>query len=224
MPETAIGHVPDCGVAHAFARMTAGLGLYLGLTGDTVGPADALALGLATHCIGRAEFDAIAVQLADAEPVDAVLDARHRDPGAGPLMTQAGRIARYFDAPGLKDILARLEAPEPDDREWAAATLATLRQRSPLALHLTFRAIRAAAALDIPETLMLDYRLAHRLLAGPELKEGVRAMLVDKDRAPRWAHARAEEVPSTLVDDYFAPLGADELALPTRDEMQAGRG
>jgi enoyl-CoA hydratase len=223
MPETAIGYFPDCGVAHPFARMPHGIGLYLGLTGAEVGPADAYALGLLTHCIPRDEFAAIEAHLADADPVDPVLDTRHRDPGEGPLMAASERIARYFDALSLKDILVRLEKPRAEDQAWAAEVLSLLRSRAPLALCLTFRAIRNAERLDIRETLIQDFRLAWRLAADPDFREGATAVLIDKGRQPRWRHARVEDVPESLVAEHFTSLGPDELSLPARDDMQAGR-
>lgn len=223
MPETAIGYFPDCGVVHAFARMPDGIGLYLGLTGAEAEPADAIALGLATHFIPRAEHDEIEACLAEADPVDPVLDSRHREPGVGPLMANAERIGRYFVAPSVTDILARLAKPRPADADWAAETLALLRRRAPLALCLTFRAIENARHLDVRGALVQDYRLAHRLVADADFLEGARAVLIEKDRRPRWRHDRVEDVRIEEVERHFASLGADELALPTRAEMQAPR-
>ena len=108
MPETQIGYFPDCGVAHAFARLPHGLGFYLGLTGREIGRADALALGLVTHCIPAGRFAEIEAHLAEADPVDPVLDTRHVDPGPSPLMAEAATIARFFQADNLTQILERL--------------------------------------------------------------------------------------------------------------------
>ncbi|MGE0767832.1 MAG: enoyl-CoA hydratase/isomerase family protein [Hyphomicrobiaceae bacterium] len=225
MPETAIGYFPDCGISHAFARMPHAIGPYLALTGTEAGAEDALALGLATHCIGRSELAAIRAALADADPVDPVLDSRHTPPrGPGPIIAAAARIERYFDAPFLSDIVGRLEKPHDPDREWAATTLKLIRSRSPLASCLTFRAIMSAARLDIRETLLQDFRLAWRLVEEPDFLTGAHAVLIEKSGRPAWRHARIEDVPAGLVEDYFAPLGADELALPVRSEMQAARG
>lgn len=223
MPETAIGYFPDCGVVHAFARMPDGIGLYLGLSGAEIGPADALALGLVTHCIPRAEFGAIERHLADADPVDPVLDARHRDPGPSPLLMASQRIARYFQAASLAEVLGRLEKPHADDSDWATDVLALLRTRSPLALCLTFRAIQNAKRLDIREALIQDFRLAWHLAADPDFREGATAVLIDKGRSPRWRHGRIEDVPEKLVEEYLTPLGGNELVLPLRAEMQASR-
>jgi len=223
MPETAIGYFPDCGVSHAFARMPHGIGLYLGLTGAPVGAADALALGLATHCIPRSAFDEICAHLSDADPVDPVLDDRHRNPGDGPIMANAERIGRYFDMPFLVDIVARLERPDPGDEQWAAETLSNLRSRSPLACCITFRSIVTAAGFDIRDTLRQDFRLAWQFIEEPDFHAGATAVLIEKTRQPTWRHLRIEDVPVGLVEEYFTPLGVDELTLLTRAEMQAAR-
>ena len=223
MPETQVGYFPDCGVAHAFARMPHGLGLYLGLTGRAIGPADALALKLVTHCIPAARFPEIEAHMAEADPIDPVLDSRHIDPGPSALMAEAPVVARFFEVPSLAEIMARLRAADARDEGFAKATLADLATRSPTALAVTDRMIRQAAGLDIRGALLQDGRLAHHFAALPDFREGVRAFLVDKDRMPRWAPARLEDVTPAMVDAFFAPLGADELALPTRNAMQAAR-
>ena len=223
MPETQIGYFPDCGVAHAFARMPHGLGFYLGLTGREIGRADALALKLVTHCIPAARFPEIEAHLAAADTVDPALDGRHVDPGPAPLMAEAPVIARYFQAASLGDTLARLRAAPGADKDFADATLALLAKRSPLALAVTDRMIREASRLDIRGALILDYRLAHRFADLPDFREGVRAFLIDKDGNPRWTPANFEDVTPAMLDVFFAPLGADELALPTREAMQAAR-
>lgn len=223
MPEAAIGFFPDAGVSHAFARMPGAIGVYLGLTGATVSAGDAFALGLVTHVIPAAAFDGIVRALADADPVDPLLDGLNVEPSASQLLSDADRIARYFDAPSVAAIVAGLEAASNADREWATAVLENLRRRSPLALCLTHRAIREAASLDIRATLAQDYRIGARLVAEADFREGVRAMLIDKDRSPRWRHARIEDVTEAEVAAFFASLGDGELALPDRSAMQSAR-
>lgn len=224
MPETLIGYFPDCGVAHAFARMPHGLGRYLGLIGRSIGRADALALKLVTHCIPASKFDEIETHLAAADPVDPVLDSRHVDPGPSPLMAEGHRIERFFGTGyDLAETVRRLKAAKGADMAFAEATLAELARRSPLALAVTDRMIREAARLDIRGALIQDGRLAHRFAGLADFWEGVRAFLVEKDQAPRWNPARLEDVTPAMIDAFFAPIGADELALPTRADMQAAR-
>jgi enoyl-CoA hydratase len=101
--------------------------------------------------------------------------------------------------------------------------LADLAKRSPTALKVTFRHIREARARDLRQTLMLDYRLACRLVEGHDFREGVRAAVIDKDRRPRWRPDRLEDVTEAMVERQFAPMPGAELILPTRQEMQAAR-
>lgn len=224
MPETMIGLFPDVGVCHVFARLPGHVGMYLGLTGRSIGRADAYALGLVTHCIDSGAFEAIKAALADTWPVDTVLDERHQDPGEGELAPHREVIARCFSGARVEDIVARLEAVEGAHRDWAQGVVADLRRRSPLSLKITHRHIRESRARDLRQTLQVDYRLAARMLeANGDFYEGVRASLIDKDGAPRWSPARIEDVSEAMLDGYFAPLGAGELTLPTREEMQAAR-
>lgn len=224
MPETVIGLFPDVGVCHALARMADHVGMYLGLTGRSIGPADAYALGLVTHCIVSDKFESIKEALADTWPVDTVLDERHEEPGPGDLVPYRHVIADCFSAPTVEEIVARLSAVEGTHRDWAQEVLRDLGARSPLSLKITHRHIRAAQALDLRQTLQIDYRIAVRLLAARgDFYEGVRAALIDKDGAPQWQPARLEDVTEAMLDDIFAPLGEGEFVLPTREEMQGMR-
>jgi enoyl-CoA hydratase len=223
MPETAIGLFPDVGTAWTLARMPDAIGMYLGLTGRSIGAADAYALGLLTHAIPAAHFAKIKAELAETWPVDPMLDALHADPGARELAPYAGLIAQCFSAPTVEEIVQRLERTQGDERAWAQAVVADLRARAPLSLKVTHRHIRDSRARDLRQTLQVDYRLACRFLEGHDFYEGVRAALIDKDGAPRWQPARIEDVSAAMVEDYFAPMGAAELHLPTREEMQAAR-
>lgn len=223
MPETAIGFFPDVGVAHLLARMPHRIGVYLALTGHSVERADALALGLVTHCMDEAAFDVVAAGLVDAQPVDVLLDAAHRDPGTPVLMAQAETIARCFVPDTVEAILARLSEVRGAGEVFAQRALADLKARSPLALKASLRHVRDAAALDLRQTLEADYRLACRFLQAHDFHEGVRAALVDKDQKPRWLPTALADVTGQMVDDLFAPMPGAELNLSLRQEMQAAR-
>ncbi len=223
MPETGIGLFPDVGTAWTLSRLKGDIGLYLGLTGRSIGPADAYALGLLTHCIPAERFAEIKAALIDTWPVDPLLDERQTDFGAPELARYAETIAQCFAARRVEEIIERLDSTAGADRDWAQGVVQDLRARSPLSLKVTYRHIRDARALDLRQTLQIDYRLACRFLEGRDFYEGVRAALIDKDARPQWRPARLEDVTSAMVDDYFAPMGAAELVLPTRQEMQAAR-
>ena len=221
MPETGIGLFPDDGVSWAFARMPDGIGMYLALTGRPLGRADAYRLGLATHCIPAKRFGEIRAGLADADPVDPVLDGRHEDPGPGELEALRPAIVRCFSDDTVEGIVDRLQAERGAAATWTQGVIKDLAARSPTSLKITHRHVRLARSLDLRETLIQDFRLACRCLEGDDLYEGVRAVLIDRDHAPRWTPARLQDVSEAMVDAYFASLGAAELELPSRAMMQA---
>ena len=223
MPETGIGLFPDDGVSWAFARMPDEMGMYLALTGRAIGRADAYRLGLVTHCIPAARFGEIPAALSAADTVDPLLDDRHQDPGPGELEGMSGAIAHCFAADTVEGIVERLRAEQGSSATWAVGVLDDLSRRSPTSLKITHRHVRSARKLDLRETLRQDFRLGCRCLDGHDFYEGVRALLIDRDQAPKWQPSRLEDVSEAMVDAYFAPLGPDELELPSRAEMQAVR-
>ncbi len=225
-PETAFGFFPDTGLAWVFSRMPGQVGLFLGLTGRHIGRADAFRLGLVTHCIPAARFGEIQAGLSAADPVDPILDDRHEDPGTGELEQYREILDHCFAGESVEEIFARLE--EGSRRggaagAWCAGVLAELKQRSPTALKVTFRHIREAAFRDLRQTLMLDYRLASRLIETHDFKEGVHARLNDEGQQPRWNPRHVADVTDAMVERFFAYRPGRELVLPTRQEMQAAR-
>jgi len=223
MPEVKIGLFPDVGIANVLARLPWPIGLYLGLTGRTIRRDDAQWLGLVTHCIAAAEFPGIRAKLADATPVDPLLDYLNELQSEGALQKDLGLIQDHFSHATLKEIFQSLAKAELTGSEWARDTLSGLRKNSPLSLAITDRHIRNARTLDIRQTLIEDYRLAVRCFEGTDFSEGVRALLQDKDGAPAWSPAQFEDITSNIVEKYFAPLVGDEFDLPLRSEMQAAR-
>lgn len=223
MPETAIGLFPDVGVAHVLAKLPWPVGLYLGLTGRVVDRADALWLGLATHCISSQHFMSVQQSLADAQPVDPLLDRLHQNQEPGPLQKELPFIRDYFSYNSLPEIFAHLERANGASREWARQTLNNLQSRSPMSLAITDRHIRLAGKIELRQTLIQDFRLASRCLDASDFQEGVRAALIDKDGKPLWKPATLAELSETGVESYFEPLGDMDLKLATREEMQAMR-
>jgi len=103
---------------------------------------------------------------------------------------------------------AILERLDRDGSDFARDTAQTIRAMSPTSLKLTFALLREAAGLDLKQCLALEYRLARRVILSRDFREGVRAALVDKDRAPQWKPASLAAVGAT--ETFFAPSG-DEL-------------
>ena len=221
MPETAIGLFPDVGATHVLSRLPYEIGTYLALTGAGIDRSDAYALGLVSHCIDSDRFEEISAALADAWPIDALLDERHRDPGPSPLLQHSKVIEECFSADTVEQIITRLAEVEGPDKEWALGCLSELRRMSPTSLKITLRHIRIASADELDQVLERDHTLACACLDGHDFIEGVRAALIDKDGKPAWQPAVLEDVTGAMVDSYFKADGTGKLDLPPRRYAQA---
>lgn len=184
MPETMIGFFPDVGGTHSMARLPGGIGQYLGLTGARVDAADALYCGLATDFAPSESLgDFEAALRRDPDSLPALLAALPKDAGTGALESFRAEIDTAFADADLPAIFARLAAMP---GEWAANTLATLRSVSPDALRLSARLIEEARGKDLRACLDAELEAAIATIRTPDFLEGVRSVLVDKDRKPNW--------------------------------------
>ena len=197
MPETLIGFFPDVGASYVFPRLPGALGNYLGLTGEYLDDAGAMAARLATHAMPHDRLDAFADDLrARPDELEALL-ARYAEPPRPSAITEhRPAIDRCFDAHTVAEILERLRA---DESPWALDTIARLEQRSPTALAVTLALFRIGATMSLRECLGTELRLGRTMLQFPDFAEGVRAAVVDKDRLPRWSPARIEDVDEASV-------------------------
>jgi enoyl-CoA hydratase len=203
MPETAIGFIPDVGASHFLSRLPGAFGMYLALTGARIGVGDAG--GLVTDVAARENFDAVIEGLARGDAPEAVIAPLARKVVSGALALHRRRIQTIFSAASVEAILERLDR---DGSDFARDTAQIIRAMSPTSLKLTFALLREAATLDLKQCLALEYRLARRVIVSHDFREGVRAALVDKDRAPQWKPASLAAVGAT--EAFFAPSG-DEL-------------
>lgn len=199
MPETAIGFFPDIGATFLLPRLRGHLGAYLGLTGLRLTGADAVHAGLATHFVPRARLPALSAALAKDGPSVLADFAETLPPFS--LADHLDAIERCFTAETVPDIIARLEQA---DADWAKAALKALRAVSPSALFWTLRALRDGANMNLPEALDAEFRLTRTTMAHPDFAEGVRAMVIDKDRQPKWSPARIEDVDPAAIAKLFA--------------------
>lgn len=211
MPETGIGFFPDVGATHFLGRLPGSLGLYLGLTGARLGPGDCLHAGIATHFIAADRMDAVKTALMTAEAVEDVLDRFHQPQSPGEVTARRVEIDRCFGRPTLAEVFAALAA---ERSPWAVATLEELERRSPTSLAVAFRQLTMGRDLSFDDAIRREFRLACRFLDAHDFYEGIRALVVDKDKSPRWQPGRAAEVSEAMVEGYFQPLLADELPLP----------
>jgi enoyl-CoA hydratase/carnithine racemase len=198
MPETIIGFFPDIGGTFLLPRLPGELGTYLGLTGLRVNGADAVHAGLATHFTPRARLADLSAALA--RDGVAALAVYNETLPAFSLAAHRSAIDHCFSAATVSDIVARLEA---EGAEWADAALKALRHVSPSALHFTLRALRRGRDLTLKQALDAEFALTRTTMAYPDFAEGVRAMVVDKDRKPAWQPATIQAVDPAVIDAMF---------------------
>ncbi|MFF2654542.1 enoyl-CoA hydratase/isomerase family protein [Streptomyces sp. NPDC058045] len=214
MPETGIGFVPDVGGTWLLSRAPGHLGTHLALTGAQAGAGDALLCGLADHHVPSAALPELVADLA-ARPLREALASHELPPPAGDLADRRHWIDACYDAPTVEEIVRRLEAyGDPAAKEAAE----TLLGRSPTMLKVTLAALRRARQLPTLESVLdQEYRVSCRALTAPDLVEGIRAQVIDKDRTPHWTPRTLPEVTEADVERYFAPLGERELRLGGRE-------
>jgi enoyl-CoA hydratase/carnithine racemase len=217
MPEVNIGLFPDVGGSYFLARAPGKLGNYLGLTGLTVRAADALYAGLADTFVPQAQMPAL-LQLIGTTPGAGLRQAitEFAAPyAAGPSMLEAQRanIDRHFGAPTVEAIMASLAG---DDSVFAQKALAAMQKRSPLLMRVTLELLKRGATMELADCLRLERILVRRNFEHGEVLEGIRALVIDKDNAPKWNPATLAEVSDEMVAQFFRSPWP-ERAHPLRD-------
>ncbi len=219
MPETGIGLFPDVGGSYFLPRLDNGLGLFLGLSGAKLKAADCLYTDIATHYVPSESIPALTRALFtldknDAGKVEVIatcLGEHAGDPGLAPLAEMSEEISQYFGNPtSLGSLMRQLaEAPSETSRQWHS----TLTGMSPTSMCLTFEQLARGANLEFDEAMRMEYRIVSRVLKGHDFFEGVRALIIDKDKAAKWSPSSIEEVSDDAIRTYFEPLD-QELDFP----------
>jgi enoyl-CoA hydratase len=218
MPEVGIGFAPDVGGTLLLARAPGQLGTHLALIGGMGTGADAIELGFADTFVASSELPALLVELQN-ESAGAVIARHSTSAEASPLNAARGWIDECYAGNDVGEIVARLAASDVEDARVAASTILTT---SPTSVSIALAAIRRITPEStLEDALNQEYRVGLRILEGPDIVEGIRAQVIDKDRNPAWSPASLEEVTRDDVEAYFAPLGNRELGLAATDRSPA---
>ncbi len=204
MPETGIGMFPDVGTGWVLSRLPGEFGTWMALTGARLKAADCLYLDLCTHYVESAKVEALKERLVAAPEGAAKTLARFSmDPGPAPLAGKQKALDAYFEHGSVEAIVAALKAGS----SWAREQADVLATRSPTSMKAALRELRQAREKpSFADEIALEYRLACRIISTPDFQEGVRAVVIDKDNAPRWSPARLEDVSEETLDALFAPF------------------
>jgi enoyl-CoA hydratase/carnithine racemase len=191
MPETAIALFPDVGTSYVLPRLPGAIGTWLALTGARLNGADSVHAGLATHFVPREKLAALRAALIETGDAKAVERFAETAPEAS-FAPHRAAIDRCFSKDSMLGIIAALEA---EGTEWAASQLKTLRRMSPTSLNVSLELLRRGAKLDLRGCLDEELVLTRSVVHGhPDVREGVRSVLVDKDGKPEWSPKTLEEV------------------------------
>ena len=212
MPETGIGLFPDVGGGWYLSRLGGRLGQFLALTGARLKGEECLWAGLATHYVPSDMLEELKARIIEKPGrIAGILSEPVGTPPPARLEENALKIAKHFASDSYEEILASLETAIENGDEWAVKERDTLGTKSPQTCKVALRQL--ATSVELPtfaDNMVMEYRIASRVLTRPDFAEGVRAVIVDKTHDPKWDPATPEDVTEDLLDSIFAPLPANE--------------
>ncbi|XP_062000694.1 3-hydroxyisobutyryl-CoA hydrolase 1-like [Rosa rugosa] len=244
LPETALGLFPDLGASSFLSRLPGFFGEYLGLTGARLDGPEMLACGLATHFVPSAKLasleEALASKIAStnissgdlADNISAIINQYSMQPAIKEKSAcyKMDVIDECFSKRSVEEILSALEKELAtiglNGCEWLSSSIESLKKASPISLKITLRSIREGRMQGVGECLVREYRMVCHVVRGEiskDFREGCRAILLDKDKNPKWEPCKLELITDEMVDHYFSKLDGDEeleeLKLPERSNL-----
>src|SRR5262249_28972093 len=216
MPEVGIGFFPDVGASWFLPRLPGELGTYCALTGAELDAAQACACGIATHRVSSERFPQLIEALCGNVSVDAQLSAFAENVDKTEPAGHWDVLDPLFKAERVEDILASLDAQAEAGGPSAAlcgSVAATIRTKSPTSLKVTLALLRRSGKVNFEECMRMEFRLACRVAKGHDFFEGIRSVIIDKDRTPQWRPATLQDLRQAEVKQHFAPIEV-ELDLP----------
>jgi len=217
MPETSIGFFPDIGASHLLTSCPGSLGIYLGLTGNRLDAKAAMHAGLVCQIVPSAQmpalYDALMNKDLSANAFQAVDDCIQTF-AVNKGQEKSGELNSLVDLCFAKDTIDQIrQALQQDDSAMALELDHTLMQKSPLSLKVTLAQLHKAKGLTLAQCLQMDYDLVGHFMQGKDFYEGVRALLIDKDKNPQWTPAQLDLISEPMVQDYFVTSEKLELEL-----------
>jgi enoyl-CoA hydratase/carnithine racemase len=214
MPETKIGLFPDVGGGWFLSRCPGRIGEYLAITGQSINAADAIMSGLADRLVPSSALEALTsalLQAQSADEMDALVDESSIAAGPSQLGAMQPELDQHFGRASMLDIVASLSRSA---GPFARQALESIRQNSPLMMSIALEQVRRARSMTFGEELRVERALVHNCFhlrpgASSEAVEGIRALVVDKDRSPQWNPTRLEEVTDQAVQRYFSSPWSD---------------
>lgn len=218
MPEITIGLFPDVGASYFLHKMPAGVGKFLGLTGVNINAIDCVRIGIANAHIAHAKkaafLDALqSLKNMSEQSINAlILDFHKAELRCEPFVSLDGNLASIMEAlaplqniddvPQINQFLFALQAQFPDEKVVSKA-IAGYREGSPITALLLIEQLKRGQDLSLAECLQMELSMAFQCGIGREFQEGVRALLIEKDRLAKWTYRTHDEVPPALINAHF---------------------
>ena len=220
MPETAIGLFPDVGGGWLLGQLDKGIGAWLSLVGAKLKAYDLISLNLATNYVASTEIEKLKNSLITSSPdtndkVTSVINSLSSNPKTedSVLLAHEEIIKDAFSFDKIEDIFERCETLSKLNNEFLNTQFEELKHKSPTSLKISLKQIRAAREMSLKDELIMEYRMVQKCLKIGDFFEGVRAMLVDKDRKPNWSPSSINDVDKSRVDEFFKSLDDLDLVL-----------
>ncbi|MFA7437388.1 enoyl-CoA hydratase/isomerase family protein [Castellaniella sp.] len=234
MPEITIGLYPDVAGTWMLANMPRGIGLFLALTGAQLGAADCLHYGLADRMLSAQSYADVLQGLQalqwDARPaahaaqVDALLDSLQITPdGSGPLQKYAAMIRQICNRSDLGQIAQGIGALETHEDPWLQRAARTFLAGSPGSARLSMALLEHARHASLADVFRTEFIASIHCCAEPDFREGIRALLIDKDKSPRWQPATLDQATEQWVQRFFEAPWPDGETHPLADLGLEGR-
>lgn len=209
MPELSIGLFPDAGASWILKNLPYHLAAFIAMTGVQISGADALYMGLGTHAVADAETLDERLQLMDwsrPEEMDQL--------AAGNLEAHDALLkATLGDEPlSALQLMARIDSLKGVD-DWLDRAIDTMHRGCPTTLGIIAEQLRRVRHLDLAGCFKMEHNIASHCARNPDFREGVRALIIDKDMAPAWRYKTLEETPEEYVLSHFqTPFDVHSLA------------
>ncbi|CAL5381049.1 unnamed protein product [Camellia sinensis] len=233
MPETALGLFPDVGASYFLSRLPGFFGEYVGLTGSRLDGAEMLACGLATHFVSSVRLSLLEEALCKVNSSDPdIISATIHEFSQQPSLKEKSSynrldiINKCFSRRTVEEIIFALEREAVNSTDnWISSTIKSLKTASPTSLKISLRSIREGRVQGVGQCLVREYRIVCNVMDGQVSKdffEGCRAILLDKDKNPKWEPSKLELVSDEMVDRYFSKVDDkdwEDLKLPVRSNL-----
>lgn len=203
MPETTIGFFPDVGCGYFYNKLPEPLGLYFALTGDLINPCEAIKTGLATHYVPSSKWEFLRNSLKECNDkidIEKCLGQYHEAQDLSLAFPYFDAIEKFFSAKSVEEILERLKNHPSSFAQECHQKLIT---KSPTSLKVTFKKFKQNKGWPLKAVLEQDFALSQNFIHHPDMKEGIRAQIIDKDKSPKWNPSTLEDVTEEMVERLF---------------------